>query len=77
MSVYQVRIKKWFVDPDSPFHGDLRVIQTYLDEGTKCGKCSGEITLEEGYCSHGIAYGYTDMYCSEQCAYGLIDEDED
>ena len=68
MSIYQVPIKEWFFDKESPFHQDLHVVEAALNSGATCETCGKIVTIVEGYCSHGIAYGFGDMYCCAKCA---------
>jgi hypothetical protein len=68
MSIYQVPINEWFCDKSSPFHRDLYVVEAALNAGTTCEKCGGVVTMQTGYCSHGIAYGFGEMYCCSKCA---------
>jgi hypothetical protein len=76
VSIYQVPIKEWFCDEKSAFHEYLYVVEAAIDSGAACEKCGKPITKETGYCSHGIAYGFSEMYCCAKCA-GYIDETQE
>ena len=68
MSIYQVSIKEWFCNPESAFHDQLYIVEAAIESDATCGKCGKPITKERGYCSHGIAYGFGEMYCCAKCA---------
>lgn len=74
MSIYQVPIKEWFCDPESPFHKDLPIVEAAIESGAECDKCGKPITKERGYCSHAIAYGFSEMFCCGKCA-GVVRRD--
>jgi len=74
MSIYQVPIKSWFFNKKLAFHQDLHVVESAIEGGATCESCGKQITKEKGYCSHGIAYGFNEMYCCAKCA-GYEEED--
>ena len=76
MSIYQVPIKSWFCDHESPFNEQLCVVEIAIERGATCEKCGEPITTEHGYCSHAIAYGFSEMYCCAKCA-GYVDDEKE
>jgi hypothetical protein len=69
MSIYPVRIKKWYVE-DQPFGEHIDMLKAMLKIYV-CKECGGKIGWDEGWVMHSITFGGPDgAWCSKKCCWG-------
>jgi hypothetical protein len=68
MSIFPVKIKEWFYDPESPFYDQKSFMANELkNKNLKCHKCGKNVT-KKGYVMHSIFFGGPDeAWCSKKC----------
>lgn len=76
MSIYPVRVKKWFVCSRS-FDKDTRkeiklqrdIIKDAIKRGNlECLSCGKSVNnFDTAYVSHAFVYGFNDAYCNKKC----------
>jgi hypothetical protein len=69
MSVYPVKINKWYVEGE-PFGEEIPHLKSIL-RYLRCCKCGKKIRWDRGYVMHSITFGGPDnCWCSKKCLEG-------
>ena len=77
MSIYPIRIKKWFPPVLKSEHKEeirdnkfnRQTIRTCL-EFMRCHNCGKRVKMRNGWCHHSLPWGYGDVWCNERCLHG-------
>jgi len=71
MSIYPVRIKKWWPPKDRTEENVLsrQLIQSLLP-WHPCMKCGDKVKMRNGWVHHSMPFGHGDAWCTEYCLKG-------